>query len=186
MLSQTSGDVELRTGRAPVMTIEMDAPNELANLACGSDLVVVGRTGAGVSHITADQGYVYTDWSFTVENVLKDNSKAPVRVGSQIVVTRPGGSLAVNGRKVSANPHEFRNFNQGEQLLLYLRFIPQTGAYLLTGPFGFAFVNGKTTGFGKAPLRSEFEANDQAKMVDQVKASVVMSGSNPHCGGNNQ
>jgi hypothetical protein len=186
MLSQTTGDIELKTGRAPALTVEMDSANELANRACESDLIVVGITGKSTSHATADQGYIYTDWKFTVENVLKNNSKAPAKQGSQIVVTRPGGTLLINGRTVSAKREDFRNFGEGEELLLYLRFVPQTGAYLMSGPTGFVFGNGQTAGFGKRPLRPEFEAIDKTKMIDQVKASIATAGANPHCGGNNQ
>src|SRR5260370_16552276 len=186
MLSQTAADIQLRAGGAPVMRIELDPANELGNVACESDLVVVGRTGQGVSHMTADKGFIYTDWSFAVESILKNNVKAPVQPGSQIVVTRPGGQLLINGRKVSAELEHFRSFGQDDDLLLYLRFIPQTRAYRMAEPDGFAFADSKTTGFGKRPLRPEFAGLDKDKMIDQVKAAVAASGANSHCGGNNQ
>jgi len=50
----------------------------------------------------ADKDFLYTDWNFTVEEVMKTNGNSPVYRGATILVTRPGGKLQVNGRTVYA------------------------------------------------------------------------------------
>jgi hypothetical protein len=103
-----------------------------------NDLVVVAKTGKGKSHPTVDQGYLYSDWQFTVDQVIKDKSTALVKAGNAVIVTRPGGVLEIAGRKFYAQPKDFRDFVPGEELLLYLKFVKETGAYSLHQPTYFA------------------------------------------------
>jgi hypothetical protein len=129
-LRNTEGDVTLMpVGISQEIGIDLPLVWKLQNLACESDLVVIAKADAGTSHATMDQSFIYTDWQFTIQQVLKDNPKAPVRAGDTITVTRPGGTLEINGRKVVASLRTFRAFVPGEELLLYVHFVPATGAY---------------------------------------------------------
>lgn len=134
-LAATKGDVVLRPfGMSSEIGFELPLGAKLLTLTCQSDLAIVAKAGPSLSHPTADQGFVYTDWQFTVEEVLKDNPKAPIPGSATIVVTRPGGVLEINGRKVQAKLAHFRDFVQGEELLLYLQYVPETGAYSISQP----------------------------------------------------
>jgi hypothetical protein len=134
-LAATKGDVVLRPfGMSSEIGIELPLDAKLLTLTCQNDVAVVAKAGASFSNPTADQGFVYTDWQFTVEQVLKDNPKAPIAGSASIVVTRPGGTLEIRGRKVYARLSNFRDFVQGEELLLYLHYVPETGAYSIREP----------------------------------------------------
>jgi hypothetical protein len=134
-LANSKGDVYLRTGTViDEVSVEVPFETKLAGLTCDSDAVILAKATSGSSHPTTDQGYIYTDWQFAVEQILKNNPKAPINSGGSIVVTRPGGVLEIGGRKVYAQPKQFRDFALGEELLLYVRFVPQTGAYALHEP----------------------------------------------------
>jgi hypothetical protein len=141
MLSRGSGDVYLAcvVGISQRVHVERSLPEELGLMASDSDLVVLGKVGTGTTHTTADKDWLYTDWNFAVEEVLKDNPKASVHPGATILVTRPGGKLQVNGRMVYATCSDFQEFASGPEYLLYLRFIPETGAYVAGGSGAFAF-----------------------------------------------
>jgi hypothetical protein len=134
-LEAKKGDVTLRPiGMSSEIGIDMPLDAKLLNLTCRNDIVIVGRAGTRISHPTANQGFIYSDWQFTVEQVLKDNPKAPISSGMTIVVVRPGGILEIGGRKVYAKLQHFREFTPGEELLLYLNYVPETGAYLIRVP----------------------------------------------------
>lgn len=134
-LAASKGDVVLRPfGMSSEIGVELPLGAKLLTLTCQSDVAIVAKAGPSLSHPTADQGFVYTDWQFTVEEVLKDNPKAPIPGSATIVVTRPGGVLEINGRKVQAKLAHFRDFVQGEELLLYLQYVPETGAYSISQP----------------------------------------------------
>ena len=98
----------------------------------------MGKAETGKSHVNDDKSWLYSDWTFTVEEVLKDNAAAPVQAGATILVTRPGGQLVINGRLVSANCADFREFIAGQEYLLFLSFFPETGAYMSGGSAAFA------------------------------------------------
>lgn len=133
-LAHTQGDVHLRTGTAHEQGIGLPMAWQLANLSCQSDLVIVGKAIQGISYPTADQGYIYTEWKFAIEQVLQPNPKSSARAGTTVSVIRPGGMIEFDGRKVYAELDYFPDFKPGQHLLLYVRFIPQTGAYSLRQP----------------------------------------------------
>ena len=131
-LAHTKGDVTLMPeGRSSEIGIDLPLAWQLQHLACESDLVIIAKAGTGTSHPTFDQGFIYTDWQFSVRQIVKDNLKAPLHVDDVVIVTRPGGTLEIDGRKISAKLNDFRDFVPGETLLLYLKFVPATGAYAM-------------------------------------------------------
>ena len=138
-LATESGDIYLANTEGPSNVIQLDPRSTLENLSCESDLVVVGKFGNGTSYPTEDQGYVYSDWDFTIEEVIKDTPSAPVAAGQSITVTSPGGSLIIKGRHVYAVSATFSLFHPGEEALLYLRSLPSVGTYSLSAPTGFHF-----------------------------------------------
>lgn len=117
----------------------------LTSMTRGSDLVIVGKVGVGTTHPYADQSFLYTDWKMTVEQIVKNNSKAPVESGQMITVTRPGGVLHVDGRLVVADCANFIMWGTGHEYLLYLHYLPKTGAYSIgNGLAAFEFLDDKT------------------------------------------
>src|SRR5437016_12760510 len=127
MLSKGTGDVHIPCVVAVVQQIWGTPEQELSMFASNSDLVVLAKADSETTHTTKD--FLYTDWNFVVEEVLKDNPKASVQPGTTILVTRPGGKLVINKRMVYANCADFREFYSGQEYLLYLRYVPETGAY---------------------------------------------------------
>lgn len=99
MLSKGAGDVHipcLRTVAQRVMVASTLA-EEMWLLARESDLAVVAKAGTYTSHMNEAKSFLYSDWKVTVEEVVKNNPKAPVQLGATITVTRPGGELEING-----------------------------------------------------------------------------------------
>ena len=147
LLSSRTGDLHLEDNKSPGYSGEpLNAPPyppyPLIAFACTSDAVIIATAQTGVSHLTSDQKFVYTDWTFTVEQVLKDNLKSRLGIGAATLVTRPGGILEINNRKVFATDRNFRDFQAGSTYLLFLEFIHQTGAYKATAEKSF-LMNGK-------------------------------------------
>lgn len=143
-LATTSGDIHLRYTQGPPLIVELDPLSTLENLTCENDLVVLGTIGNGTSQPTVDQGYIYTDWNLTLQEILKNNPKSPVQAGQTIVVTRPGGTLEIGGRHVYART-DSPEFSPGAEVLLYLRYLPSTGTYSLSVPNGFIFSGSTRT-----------------------------------------
>src|SRR5579884_2928578 len=75
LLAHSSGDVHLDSRGIVDRIMPSDAPSVLEDMTCdsNSDVIVLGKLGKGVSSPTVNQGYIYTDWDFTVEQSFKDN-----------------------------------------------------------------------------------------------------------------
>lgn len=138
MLSKGTGVVKVPCIVPAFQRVQLSFADDLAVLASKSDLVVVGKAETGKSHMNDDKSFLYSDWTFTVEEVLKGNQAAPAQPGATILVTRSGGQLVVNGRLVHAHCSDFRAFDSGQEYLLFLTFVPETGAYTTNGAAVFA------------------------------------------------
>src|SRR6185437_462423 len=136
-LAKTTGNLFLREDsltEPPVGPLNPPPypPYQLVGMACTSDAVVVGTALSRDSHLTADQTFLYSDWAFTANEVLKNNAKAPISEGSGITIVRQGGKLDFNGRKVYAIDNSFAEFQSGHHYLLFLTFLPEAGDYTTT------------------------------------------------------
>lgn len=108
-----------------------DTPeNYFEKLAKTSDAIIRGKAKSKVSQITEDDTFIFTDYDVVVLEVLKNNSTSPLAAGATITVTRPGGKIVVNDVIVYTKDHEFLSLPiDGKDLILFLKFIPETGAY---------------------------------------------------------
>jgi hypothetical protein len=148
LLATTTGDIVLTSHddeQANDMGVDEHAPYppvRLVGFSCLSDAVVVATAVHGDSHLTEAGGFIYSEWVFRIKEVLQDNPKAPIAlakttatplIGTAITVARGGGTLIINGRKVTGIEHNFPEFQPSADYLLFLTYVPQTGAYRANG-----------------------------------------------------
>lgn len=100
------------------------------DLAHSSDAIIRGRVIKKTSQITEDGGFVFTDYDVSVSQVIKNNPIAPLKSGGVVTVTWPGGKVLIEGVIVKALDQNFGlpSINNRD-LVLFLRFIDETGAY---------------------------------------------------------
>lgn len=103
----------------------------LQGLACKTDVVVVGTVKDKSSQLTEQGTAIFTDYELSVENVYKDNASAPLQPGTGITVTRFGGAVKLKGkgRVLRSTSESERPLEVGGRYVLFLKFIPGTGAY---------------------------------------------------------
>ncbi len=185
-LTTTVGDVMLRR---EVGTQGGD-PNEtpfnfqtfLQEMAGDADAVVLCTVKNKSSQLTEDEDYVFTDYDATVVEVLKDNAAAPIQTHNKIVVTRPGGTILLNGRIVEALDESFQPLRKKNQYLLFLRFIPATGSYeALNSKASFQLGDNKINKLTKENF--SFEDADVASFINEVRAAVAVAPSGKKKGG---
>jgi hypothetical protein len=102
-------------------------------LARESEAVIIGTVQSNASQITEDDAFVFTDYDIRVTEVIKDNPVSPIGAGTSIVVTGPGGKVSFGGIIAEAIDQNVLTLpSGGHRLLLFLRFIEDTGAYRAT------------------------------------------------------
>jgi hypothetical protein len=185
-LSQTTGDVYLHGSflSTQYQDTYSEKPNpsniarlEMESLTCSCSLVVLGKIGTGTSHVTADNGFLYTDWGFFVEDVIRNNPDSSVAAGSSITVVKGGGRMQIQGRAVYAIDDLFSDFQTGDEYLLFLHFIPKTGAYAAYRSVGYVFHGGKATQLsldgGTKPHTAALDLMDKNTLLKTARAAAA-------------
>jgi hypothetical protein len=156
-------------------------PPRMVALACQSDAVVVGTPEPGsVSHMTANLAFIYSEWKFQITTILQDNTKSPIFGKNEIQVVRAGGTLTIKGRKVIGKEFRFPEFQPGDEYLLYLKYIPETGFYKAVEGRSFNLSHGPVT---DAPYMDR----DWTTMVPidellrDTKAAISAAGTAAYC-----
>ena len=171
-LATESGDIHLDNLQGQPYYIQLDPKSTLENVSCESDLAVVGKFGKATSYPTEDLGYIYSDWDFTVEEVVKSDRVTPVAPGQSITVTHPGGQLTINGRHVYALSESFPPFHPGEEALVYLRSLPSVGTYSLVTPSGFLLSGENAIPLDKIRF-AQFEGMKKGPVLDLAREAAI-------------
>lgn len=148
----------------------------LNNLASKADAVVIGTVTNKSSQLTENGAFVFTDYDLTIEEVLKENGTDSIQSHSSIVMTRPGGRILLEGRIVTARDRAFKPLAIGGRYLLFLKYLPTTGAYYAVNNKGsFELADNKSV----KPLTEAPDAprvdKDAASFINDVRIAIAAS-----------
>lgn len=146
----------------------------LTSYAQEADAIIIGSVlEKSFSQLTEGDDFVFSEYSITVEEILKNNPLNAIAVNSKVSVVRPGGKVKLNGREVHAIAGAFVPFEVKARYLLFLKFIPETGDYHAFGSGTFLLQDGKALG----QTRKGQEIGDAASFINEVRGAV----STPPC-----
>ncbi|MFY9553242.1 MAG: hypothetical protein WAV47_00840 [Blastocatellia bacterium] len=136
--------IDFEIGLGPRLT-KRETPEEyFGKLADASDAIIRGRVVQKTSQITEDDTFIFTDYDVEVREVVKDNPIAPLATGGNIVLTRPGGKIVVDGIIMQVTDHHFLALPvNNRDVILFLKYVPETGAYQATRDTGSFQLNGE-------------------------------------------
>jgi hypothetical protein len=152
-----------------------DSHKFLKDLACSADAVMIGKVKNKSSQFTNDGEFIFTDYEMIVEETYKNNSQAPVQSNSNVVVTRIGGAVQVNGRVARAVDRSFKPLEVGRRYLLFLRFIPSTGAYqTYSGQGTFLLRDNEIVNLTKDSLPQELKnGKEVVSFIAEVRLAIA-------------
>ena len=104
-------------------------PPLVTELAEKADAVVIATFVSKSSQITTNGRYVFTDYELRIEEALKDGRTGTLKPETTITVTRPGGKVLLYGQIASFTSSAFKPLLPGRRYLLFLSYLPATGAY---------------------------------------------------------
>jgi hypothetical protein len=111
------------TGIAPYK----DLTSLFQDLTCRADLVVIGKPQKKMSHLSASRAAIYTDYDFEIDTLFRASLQSTPQ--QHIVITRPGGTLPVQGGSVTYSNGMLPTARSSHTYLLFLDKIAGTGAY---------------------------------------------------------
>jgi hypothetical protein len=135
--------------------------HDFSSLKRAADLAVAGNI-AGIAAQTVDQGIPYTDFTFSVSQVLYNPHH--LTVGSRLVIHQTGGVLNNQRFEVQDDPL----FQVGEQAVLFLHQFSPGHYFVVGGPSGrFRVSNGLV-----APINGEGIRLSQPLPMTRFSAQV--------------
>lgn len=170
--AKRSGDIEVQEGEDLLIQIPDASKRPLfLSAVCNADAVVTGTLINKASQLTAEGTFVFTDHDLRVEEVIKNNTAAPIGPESTITVTRDGGVVQLNHRVLRAQP-DFEPPVVGNRYLLFLRFIPVTGSYLMYGNGAFELNSQTIKALGSAARQELFKTNqtEPSSFIKEIRA----------------
>jgi len=173
LAARQNGDVEVEEGLGLMTVLPVAGPQRplFHSAVCNADAVVIGTLNDKTSQLTDEGSFVFTDYQITVQEVIKNNSVAPLQAADVITGTRDGGVVELNNRIFRAKREDFDPPVVGQRYLLFLRFIPATGAYLMYGNGTFQLDGQGILALGPA-ARAELGKNgtkDGAGFLSQIR-----------------
>jgi hypothetical protein len=106
-------------------------------LAKSADAIILGTVKGKASQVTEERAFLFTDYDVSVTQVFKNNPSAPIAVGAGITVTRSGGKVLLHGVIVLAIDQNAEPLSLNTNVVLFLHFVPETGAYRAKGTGSF-------------------------------------------------
>jgi hypothetical protein len=97
------------------------------------------------SQLTENREFIFSDYTATVTEVLKNNNAAALTATGSIVITRPGGKVRIGDRAVGALDSSFQPLSVNNSYLVFLKYLPATGAYTTIRRGSFLLSNNELT-----------------------------------------
>lgn len=146
----------------------------LGKLSCKSDAIVVGSIKSKSSHMTEDETFIYTEYEFTVQDIVKNNSASPIEINNQIQITRPGGLIKLDNRLIRLEDQSYEPLQRNKKYLLFIRFVPTANGYMVASPEGdFVFENNSFKTLAKRLLPKELKSGDNLEtLLNAVRNST--------------
>jgi uncharacterized metal-binding protein YceD (DUF177 family) len=146
----------------------------LKDLSCKADAVVVGSVVKKSAHLTDDETFVFTEYEFSVEEVLKNNLIFSIEPNKSIQVTRPGGLIKLDDQLIRVEDKSYQPLQIKKKYLLFLNFIPAADGYIVSSVKGdFILENDSFKKLSVFPLAEELEkGGDPRVLLNNVRNSI--------------
>ena len=132
------------TGSFERIIITTDKAVQLADLVGAADLVVEGMSVAQRSYLDSNESHIYTDYSFTLTDVMKNRRRPGIlKVGRSIVVRRESGTVVINGLRATTTENGFPPFVENGRYFLFLKELDEPNTYAVIGGGRGAFEAGE-------------------------------------------
>ncbi len=161
------------------------APAEAALPVDQSDTIVIGEATEAQAYLSNDKTRVYSEFTVRVDEVLKNDSTAPLNPGALITAERPGGRVRFPSGKILVRSGLYgRNMPRiGRKYALFLKHNSETQDFsVLTGyelRSGHVFpLDRKPEGGSLSPQFTNYESysgKDEAIFMKDLQGAIATS-----------
>lgn len=145
---------------------------DLQGESYNSDAVIIGTPTLRKSALTSSHQFIFSNYQFTIDTIVSDPQHLLIGLPS-IVVTRPGGEIAVGEAKVRAIDVGFPLFRIGQQYLIFLHR-PIAGSFSIRSHNAYLISNGLVHTASDAQITPE-QPLSLKTVLGTVSNAVVMN-----------
>ncbi|SRR6266851_2659906 len=145
----------------------------LRGISCDADAVMVAVPKSSETEVTASENFLYTDYRFQVDSILKNSTPMQLGSNTEIIVTRPGGEITANGHIVRARVAGFSQFTIEKPYLLFLEYLPATRTFQAFSVGTFELSRGAVVPMDTEVFASVRSTRDQNAFLTEVGAAVA-------------
>lgn len=150
----------------PTVGMPLTSTEVLRNLSCKADAVVLGSVKGKAAHLTEDETWIYTEYEFLVDEVVKNNNDSPIESNSSIEITRPGGVIKLDNTVVRVNDRMYDQLKKNKTYLLFLKYLPSTQGYLVSDAKGdFILQGNRLQSLSKIGIHKDLDNVDNYKVL---------------------
>ncbi len=148
-----------------------DSATYIRSLAKRVDTIVIAEAESVSSSLTPQRKFIYSNWNFRVISTYKTKTSMEAKPNSEIIVSRPGGTVHENGRTYTAVDTGFRDFVKSHKYLLFLKQISGTSDYRIEFDSCFDVTTGQLQPLEPTPDRSG-AAGDRLNEIIPILESI--------------
>lgn len=152
-------------------------PSDPGYPASVSAAVIIGTVIGAKGFVSEDRTYVYSDYQIRVDEILKQDSRAKLTVGAQLIASRTGAAVHFLSGHVSHYLTMGRGLPKiGKQYLLFLlRSDPDLSEYDICYGAAYELSGGRAYPLDDDHHYREPEYGDASRLVTKVKNAIAVS-----------
>jgi hypothetical protein len=148
----------------------------MTDLSCQSDAIVRGVPQRKTAYLTEDESFVYTEYDFSVKEVLKNNRLSPIESGTDIQITRPGGLIKLNGQLIRVDDQSYQSLEINGEYLLFLKYIPSAKGFIVADAGGDFRLNGNSfSSLSRRGILAELRSGKSENLLEIIQAASAVS-----------
>lgn len=140
---------------------------------CESDAILVGRISEKESQLTAEEDFIFTDYTIVIKTILKDDGHESLARRGTVTVSRAGGRIKLDDRVLTVVDRSEKSLSIGDEYLLFLKRVSKTGAYTaLKGSSSIPESPSKLRKLTESRIGELPSGADQTSVIDLIERNV--------------
>jgi hypothetical protein len=139
-----------------------------------SDAIVLGDVTEVGAYLSSDKSSIYSEFTVSVKDIVKNYSRVPVMTGSSVSTTRRGGAVRLpDGRLVRSVVSAQNLPRKGRQYVFFLRYNDQGQDFSIVTAY--RLRNAQITALDDVAHFAAYKGTNQKSFFDAIQRAVVRS-----------
>jgi hypothetical protein len=141
-------------------------------LKCSTDGSFIGLVRGATSLPTEDGTFLFTDYVLEVQHAFRAPAARPLVAGALVTVSRPGGTVHLENRSITASSNMFPPLDIGGRYLMFVSYQPETKDFLSNDTdWAYRLQRGRI--IDAREVKGVREAETAGQKQDQIESALI-------------